>query len=209
MNDSRITSFCQPEIKTTHTDARSIGLNPSPALFAARKSLGNGAFEPIGREMRINLRGGQACMPQQLLDRAQVRSALEQIGRKSMAHRMRGDIGRDTRKRRQHMKPSPKHGGAHTVAACRDKQRMHTVRTVATLCVSKKLRSSFLNIAAGRIESTPIQGHDTLLAPLTPKPQRSLGPSNGLNIECRKLGDASPRCIEQFEHRRIAQSRRR
>ena len=86
---------------------------------------------------------------------------------------------------------------------------MQAVRTLASLCLCKELRPPFLYIETGRLESTPIERHDTLLAPLAPKPQRSLGPSNGLHIECRKLRDARTGSIEQLEHRRIAQPRRR
>lgn len=78
----------------------------SQPLFAAGMGLSHGTFEPIGCEMRVNLRRGQARMAQQLLNRAQVRTALEQVGRKGMAHRMRGDVGRNAGERRQRMEPA-------------------------------------------------------------------------------------------------------
>ena len=84
---------------------------------------------------------------------------------------------------------------------------MHAVCAVASPCLRKELRPPLLYIETGRLKSTPIERHDTLLAPLTPKSQRSLGPSDGLHIERRELRDAGAGGIEQLEHRRIAQSR--
>ena len=86
---------------------------------------------------------------------------------------------------------------------------MHAVRTVAALCLCKELWPPLLNIVTGRLESAPIQGYDTLFAPLAPKSQRSLGPSNGLHVERRELRDSRAGGIKQLEHRRIAQPRRR
>ena len=121
---------------------------------------------------------------------------------------MRGDVGRNAGERRKHMEPPPEHGGTHAVSARRDKQRMHAVRAIETLCLHKELWPPLLNIAAGRLESAPIQGHDTLLVPLAPKSQRSLGPTNRLHVERRELRDSRAGGIEQLEHRRIAQPRR-
>ena len=87
---------------------------------------------------------------------------------------MRGDVGRNAGKCRKHVETPPQHGGTHAVSARRDKQRMHAVRTIDTLCLHKEMWPPLLNIAASRLESAPIEGHDTLLAPLAPKSQRSL-----------------------------------
>ena len=86
---------------------------------------------------------------------------------------------------------------------------MHAVRTIDTLCLHKEMWPPLLNIAASRLESAPIEGHDTFLAPLAPKSQRSLGPTNRLHVERRELRDSRAGGIEQLEHRRITQPRRR
>ena len=104
-----------------------------------------------------------------------------------MAHRMRGDVGRNAGERRQRMEPPPEHGGAHAIAARRYKQRMRPGSEVAALCLSKQLRPPLLNIETRRLECATIQRNDALLAPLAPKSQRSLGPTNRLHVERRKL----------------------
>src|SRR4029079_12024449 len=47
--------------------------------------------DPLTGEMRVELRGGDTRMPEQLLDDAQVRSALEEVGRERVAQRVRTD----------------------------------------------------------------------------------------------------------------------
>ena len=148
MNDSRIASSCQPAIKTTHLNVR----RPPgrERLFATGMSLSNGTLKPIGRKMRVDLRRGQARVAQQLLNRAQIRATLEQIGRKGMAHRMRGNVGGDAGERRQHMEPSSEHSSTHAIAARRNKQRMQAGCGVAALCLGEQLRPPLLDIASGR-----------------------------------------------------------
>ena len=110
--------------------------------------LSNGSLKPIGRKMRVNLRRGQARMPEQLLNLAQVRATLEKIGRKGVAHRMRRDVGRDTGERRQHMEPSSEHSGTHAIAARRNKQRMQAGCGFAALCLREQRRSPLLDTTA-------------------------------------------------------------
>ena len=126
-----------------------------------------------------------------------------------MAHRMRGDVGRNAGERRQHMESTPEDGGAHAIAARGYKQRMRPGSGVTTLCLSEPFRPPLLKIEPRRLERTTIQRDDTFLAPLAPQAQRAFGPSDGLHIECRELRDTGAGCIEQLEHRRIAQSRGR
>ena len=148
-------------------------------------------------------------MPQELLNRSQVRAALEQIGRKGVAHRMRGNVGRDAGERRQLMEPSSEHSGTHAIAARRNKQRVQTGCGVAALCLGEQLRPPLLDIATSRLERPTVQRHDTLLAAFAPKANHALRPSDGFHVKRGKLRDASTRGIEQLEHRRIAQSRGR
>ena len=149
--------------------------------------LGHGALKPVGREMRVDLRRGQTRMSQQLLNRTQVRTALEQIGRKGVAHRMRGNVGRDAGERRQHMEPSSEHSGTHAITARRNIQRMGTVYGIATLSLREQLRSPLLDISARRLERASIQRNDALLAPLAPKANHALRPSDGFHVKRGKL----------------------
>ena len=87
MNDSRIASSCQPAIKTTHLGAAREAL----LLLAAGVCLTHGALESVGREVRIDLRRGQARMPQQLLNRAQIRAALDAVTLSSLTAADAGD----------------------------------------------------------------------------------------------------------------------
>ena len=47
--------------------------------------------DPLAGEMRVELRGGDTRMPEQLLDDAQVGAALEQVRRERVAQRVRAD----------------------------------------------------------------------------------------------------------------------
>ena len=47
--------------------------------------------DPFAGQMRVELRGGDTRMPEQLLDDAQVGSALEQMRRERVAQRVRAD----------------------------------------------------------------------------------------------------------------------
>ena len=45
--------------------------------------------QALGRQMRVYLGGGEARMPEHLLDAAQIRTSREHIGRERVAHVMR------------------------------------------------------------------------------------------------------------------------
>src|SRR5665811_707495 len=61
--------------------------NPGP--LSPRMSVLVGLQQMRAVDLRIALRGREARMPQQLLDRAQVRAGTQQMGRKGMAQRVR------------------------------------------------------------------------------------------------------------------------
>src|SRR6185437_16389977 len=50
-----------------------------------------GAFEPRGLYPSVNLGARYARVPEQLLDRAQIGAAVEQVGGEAVAQRVRGD----------------------------------------------------------------------------------------------------------------------
>ena len=73
----------QQPIGVTHSaDASLSGPRMGPAVHVP---------DPLTGEMRVELRGGDTRMPEQLLDDAQVRSALEQVGRERVPQRVRAD----------------------------------------------------------------------------------------------------------------------
>ena len=53
------------------------------------------ATQPLRLDPRVHLGGRHAGVPQQLLDRAQVGAALEQMGGEGVAQRVRGDVSGD------------------------------------------------------------------------------------------------------------------
>src|SRR4029450_5451612 len=102
------------------------------------------ALQPGWLDLGVNLRRGQTGVAEQLLDRPQVRPALEQMRREGGAQGGRRAPAGDARLAHPALKAAPDVGGMQTFAALRDQQRFLAVRAderaAATLEVAAECR---------------------------------------------------------------------
>ena len=72
--------------------------NLSAAIHVVTANAGRADGHPrnfaqeVGGDVGVDLRGGDAAVPEHLLDGAQVGAALQQVGGEGMAQRMRGNL---------------------------------------------------------------------------------------------------------------------
>src|SRR5215207_8215283 len=82
------------------------------------------ASEPRRLNLGVDLRRGEAGVTEQLLDRAEIRAALEQVGRERVPQRMRGDPSRDRRLPDPALQPAAHVRWVKPPPALRQKQRI-------------------------------------------------------------------------------------
>src|ERR1700722_2749840 len=110
----------------------------------------------------VDLRGRDACMPEQLLDDAEVGAAFEQMGRERMPERVRMEIPNAGDLRRGLLRPHPQAAtnvrGAQTASRLRQEER-------SVLAVGER-RSRTGQVALDRPQGMFARGHEARLFPL-------------------------------------------
>ena len=86
------------------------------------------ALQPGWLDLGVNLRRGQTGVAEQLLDRPQVRPALEQMGREGVAEGVGRDPAGDRRLAHPALEAAADVGGMETPAALGDEQRLLSIR---------------------------------------------------------------------------------
>src|SRR2546429_198297 len=96
--------------------------SPSPCL-APRMGLGIPPPKAARLYPSVGLRRAYARVPEELLDGAQIGSALEQVGGERVPERVRRDTRSGRRPPRGEPQPAPDVGGGEPAAAAREEQR--------------------------------------------------------------------------------------
>src|SRR6185312_5619668 len=118
-----------------------------------------GGLEPRGLYPSVNLRRGDGSVPQKLLDRAQVRAALEQVRGEGVAQGMGRDAALHLGVAGPRPQPPAHVGGRQPPARLREEQRR------AAIAVSEGGPRA-LEVAGERLERGLADGHDPRLAAL-------------------------------------------
>src|SRR3954453_3887897 len=97
-----------------------------PQPLSARMCPLIGLFEPRGLYPSVDLRRGDTCMSEHLLDCPQVGAAVEEVGCERMTQRMRMDASLDGGVPRPHAKATPNVGGREPPPGLREEQSLLT-----------------------------------------------------------------------------------
>ncbi|MCU1469821.1 MAG: family metallopeptidase [Glaciihabitans sp.] len=166
----------------------------SSARSGARVGAVVALLEALGRDMRIQLRRSEARMPEHLLDGAQVGAAIQQVGRGSVAQRMRpggsgaGDLSEQARDELINR------ATVDAFAAGAEEERL--VR------IAEELVATTLPGDDGSL-CRNTKGDDAFLRPLAGNPHgQSLKIDIG-KIEADYLAHAKGGCVEQFDDRKV------
>ena len=146
------------------------------------------AAQPAGVHVAVDLRRRERGVSEQLLDRAQVGTALEQVRREGVAEavRMRQDSADRAR--------------VEPAAARREEERV-----LRTAC---ELRPGLAEIAPEHVRGLLAERHDALLAALAAHAHELLVEVHVAEIEADGLGAAQPAGVRQLDERPVAQRQR-
>ena len=166
-------------------------------------------------------------MAEQLLDRAQVGAALQQVRRERVPQRVRADAEaacctprRSARTSRSTLRAGqPRRRGSSRTAARRRRSRLRARRSGAPAARASRRRrwrcgadAAARDPAATRAapsRSLRVERHEPLLAALAEHPHHPRAQVDVLEVEPDQLAQAQPRGVEQLEDRAVAPAERR
>ena len=170
--------------------------------------------DALARQVRVQLRGGDAGMAQQLLDHAQVRAALEQVRGETMPQRVR----RHTRRqpgtlgaarwmaRHASMRPSRRPRADRNSGPPRRSRSRATRRRSARPSASQAGRT-VVEVALEAVEGDVADRHQPLAVALADDPHEAAVERQVLPVEPERLADAQAGRVQQLQQRPVADAR--
>ena len=159
-------------------------------------------LQALRGHMGVDLRGGEARVPQHVLDAAQIGAALQKVGGEGVAQGMGRERLVQPRCGQSALEHLADAVGLHLVSPVADEE-------VVALPVAEQLRPRLLEIAGHGLGAPAAQGHDALLGALAEHLHLALGEVHPGKEKPGGLGDAGAAGEQEFQERRIAHLRRR
>ena len=169
-------------------------------------------LEPLGRHVRVDLRRAEARVAEELLHRAQVRAAVEQVRRGGVPQGVR-PLG-PGRGCRQDGRDEPVHAArAHARAARAEEDGRRRLAGCRVAWVARRRRrtrrppaspAARLEVSIDRTSGGRTVGHHPLLRALAGDAHGAAPPVDVVDVEADELGDAQRRRVEQFDDRDVA-----
>ena len=152
--------------------------------------------QTLHRHVRVNLRGRQRRVAQQLLHRANIGAAVDQVSRRRMTQNVRTRRLRVLHRAQQTGQILTNLTGIRTPTARTNKQRRHALRTFRD-----PLRTTIGHPTIQRLERRGTQRHHALLIAFTQHAHRLIRPVHALQIQAGQLRNTHARGVQHLNHR--------
>ena len=160
--------------------------------------------DPLAGEMRVQLRGGDTRMPEQLLDDAQVGPALEQMRRERVTQRVRADpVGEPGRASAARLTAA--HACWRASRPPRSPRNSGPPRSGATWCVPAATARGPVDPAPEPVERDVADRDQPLLVALADDADERAVDRQVLAVEPDRLADPQAGRVQQLEQRAVAQ----
>ena len=154
----------------------------------SRMGIAIGGSEPLAADMGVALGRGHVSVTEQLLDRSEIGTAIEEMRRE----RVPEGVGMSRRRR------TPIEDATHIA-----RSEPATTLVAEELVTGDDLASES-EPTAQRIYRRLAEGNESLARPLAPHPSRPLSEIEGADIESTQLSNSDTRAVEHLKHRVIA-----
>jgi len=143
--------------------------------------------------VRVPLRGAEARVAEQLLNRAQVGAALQQVGRERVTQRMRADARTGTACSDIAPNKAIDTAGRQTSAPIVDKQRLAAVGPAGTPpnlpFPSSYERGTIVEVAANRLRRAAVERDDAFLTPFAEHTHHPRAQVHMVHVEAGELAE--------------------
>src|SRR5512138_146342 len=173
---------------------------PRRRLSCFRVRLAVHRAQPCGIEVRVFLGRRERRVAQQLLDRAQVRARLEQVGRERVTQSVRRDLDGQPCSAQPTLQEPRHRARRESSAAGIDEHGLASIgvrRLPAPFPAERQVRRE-------RLPGALPERRDALLVPLADDAQEPRREVDVLEVESGRLRHAQPRRVEQLEERAVA-----
>ena len=161
-------------------------------LLCAGMSAVIGALHMISCEMRVHLRGGDVRVSKQFLDRSEISSAAQHMGRETVPKSMGSDPTSQLRVLSVPFEYLPKPLACKTFTTSIDEQAFFSA-------VLAQRRAPIAQVLVDGVDCPLMNGYDSLLVPLPETPYISVV-HNIIDVQRDQLADSHATGIQEFKH---------
>src|SRR5699024_10418040 len=157
-------------------------------LSRARVGLVDGAPQALRTDVRVDLRGGQRRVAEEVLDAAQVRAAFDEVGRGAVTEGVRGDVAGDPGLPRVAVHEGPHGPIAETASAHSEEQRLSGAGGLAAVLPQHGAALGLPPLHG--LQRRDADGDDPLPVALAADPDRAVAVVDPRTVQGDQLGDA-------------------